>query len=196
MRNRMLLSGMLIFLLAGQTVYADDLKDAETLIKSKLDRVISSLQQKDLKPEERDRKIIDIVEPVFDFNIMAKLTLGKKYWPGMNKEKRKEFIGLFIERIKGSYLEKLNLFTNERIEYKPAVKEKKRVHVPTDLISKGNIISMLYKLYKAKDGKWYIYDVEIQGVSIIKTYKTQFDQVLGTGTIDDLLKKMRNPETG
>lgn len=173
---------------------ASDTGEAEKLIKSKLEEMFVVLQKTDQTEEERNSRVIEIIEPAFDFARMAKLTLGRKHWPGLAKEKKKQFTDLFVKRLKESYLGKLNLYTNERIVYKPPIQVKTRVHVPTELISKDNVIDILYKLYKTKDKKWLIYDLEIQGVSIIKTYKTQFDQVLRSGTIDDLLAKLENPE--
>ena len=94
-----------------------------------------------------------------------------------------------MERLKASYLEKLSLYSDEKIVYKATIKVGKKIRIPTDLISKGSKISMLYKLYKAKNG-WRIYDIEIQGVSIIRTYRSQFDQVLRKGTFNDLLLEL------
>ncbi|MBW1695001.1 MAG: ABC transporter substrate-binding protein, partial [Deltaproteobacteria bacterium] len=73
------------------------------------------------------------------------------------------------------------------------VQVKNKIHIPTGLVSKDNSISMLYKFYKSNYG-WKIYDVEIQGVSIVSTYRAQFKEVLGNGTIDDLLLKLEKPE--
>ena len=189
-----LLYGILFLLIMSPFAVASDTDEAEKLIKSKLEGMFVVLQKTDQTAEERNSRVIEIIEPAFDFERMAKLTLGRKHWPGLAKEKKKQFTDLFVKRLKESYLGKLNLYTNERIVYKPPIQVKTRVHVPTELISKDNVIDILYKLYKTKDKKWLIYDLEIQGVSIIKTYKTQFDQVLRSGTIDDLLAKLENPE--
>ncbi len=190
---KILTPAILFFLLLSNTVLADDLKDAETLIKSKLDAVISVLHQKELSQQVRDKKVIDIVSPAFDFSLMAKLSLGKKHWRGLVQDKKDRFTELFIEQLKTSYLEKLTLYTDETIEYKPSIKIKAKIHVSTELVSKDNRIAMLYKLYKSKTG-WKIYDLEIQGVSIISTYRSQFNQVLAKGTIDDVLKKLEKKE--
>jgi phospholipid transport system substrate-binding protein len=72
------------------------------------------------------------------------------------------------------------------------VSDNKKVHVPTQLISKGNKISMLYKLYPSSNS-WKIYDVEIEGVSIIRSYRSQFTEILQKGTFDELLQKMQEP---
>ncbi len=95
--------------------------------------------------------------------------------------------------MKESYLEKISLYTDERIVFHESVQVKRKVHIATDLISKDNKISMLYKFYKSKHG-WRIYDLEIEGISLIVTYRSQFDQVLNEGTVDDLIIKLEKSE--
>ena len=188
-----LLYAVLSLLILSQTVMADDISSAEKVLKSKLDAVFVVLQKNDLEQETKNNEIIEIVTPMFAFSLMAKLSLGKKYWSGLTKEYKKKYTDLFVKRLKESYLEKLNLYTNEIIVYRAPVQVKKKIHIPTELISKDNKIDMLYKLYKSKHS-WKIYDIEIQGVSIISTYRSQFAEVMSTGTIDDLLLKLEKQE--
>jgi len=190
-----LLYAVLSLLILSQTVIADDKSADEEILKSKLEAVISVLQKKELELEAKKKEIDEIVTPIFDFSLMAKLTLGRKFWPGLAKEKKERFTELFIKRLKGTYLGKLtrDTYTDEKIVYNAPIQVKKRIHIPTELISKENKISMLYKLYKSKQN-WKIYDIEIEGVSIITTYRSQFNEVLSSGTIDDLLKKLEEPE--
>jgi len=124
---------------------------------------------------------------------MAKLSLGRKYWPGVVNEKRQRFTELFTKRLKESYLDDLTLYTDEKVVFKTPVQVKRKIKIPTELVSKDNKISMLYKFHKSKHS-WLIYDIEVQGVSIISTYRSQFDQVLSKGTIDELLLKLENQE--
>jgi len=180
-------------LIFSQAAVADDKKDAEEVLKGKLEQVISVLEKKELNEEIKKKKIVGIVTPMFNFSLMSKLTLGKKHWPGFTKEQKERFTELFTKRLKDSYLDKMLLYTDEKIEYKASVQVGKKVHIPTLLKSKDNKISMLYKLYKSKKG-WRIYDIEIQGVSLISTYRSQFDEILRKKTIDDLLAKLEKPE--
>jgi len=179
-------------LLLSQVVTADDKSVAEEFIKSKLDAVFSVLQKKDLSQQAKNSEVEKIVTPMFDFDLMGKLSLGKKYWPDLSPEQREKFTELFVERLRQSYLDKLKAYTDEKIIYESPVAVKKKVHVPTQLISKGKKISMLYKLYSSNNS-WKIYDVEIEGVSIIRSYRSQFNEILQKGTFDDLLQKMQKP---
>ena len=129
---------------------------------------------------------------MFDFELMAKLSLGRKYWPDLSKEKRERFTELFVNRLRQSYLNKLTAYTDETVVYEPPLKVDAKIHIPTYLVSKGNKIGMLYKFYQSS-GQWKIYDIEIQGVSIIRSYQSQFKEILQNSTFDDLLLKMEKP---
>jgi phospholipid transport system substrate-binding protein len=174
-------------------VVADDKTDAEKLLKGKLESVIMVLEKKDIDEQLKKEKIVEIVEPVFNFSLMSRLTLGKKHWPRLTKDQQKKFVTLFTKRLKDSYLDKMLLYSDEKIKYKAPVQIKKKVHIPTILVSEDNKIDMLYKLYKSKQG-WKIYDIEIQGVSLISTYRSQFDEILRKKTVEDLLAKLEKPE--
>jgi len=188
-----LLYAVLSLLILSQTVIADDKGAAEEALKSKLEAVLLVLQKTEVEHEAKKKEIIEIVSPIFDFSLMAKLTLGRKFWPGLAKEKKERFTELFVKRLKESYLKNLTRYTNARIVYNAPIQVKNKIYVPTELISKDNKISMLYKLYKSKHN-WKIYDIEIEGVSIVITYRSQCNQVLSSGTIDDLLTKLKEQE--
>ena len=182
----------LCMLFFSEPLIADDKSDAEAIVKSKLDAVFAVLQKDDLDQQGKTQEINAIVTPMFDFDLMAKLTLGKKHWPGLPREKKEKFTELYIELLKTSYLDKLALYTDEKVLFEPPAQVKKKVHIPTLLISKDRKTSILYKLYKPTDD-WKVYDLEIQGVSIIRSYRSQFSETLKNGTIDDLLLKMERP---
>lgn len=179
-------------LLSYTPVMADELEEVEVFLKEKLSATTILLQNKDLPIEEKKEKVVGIVRDAFDFPLMAKLTLGRKYWPDLSIEKKKRFTVLFVHRLQSSYIDKLDLYKDEEVTINKPVQVKRKIHVLTKLISGTKKIDMLYKLYKSKKRGWLIYDVEIQGVSLITTYRSQFNEVLRTGTIDDLFMKLEN----
>jgi phospholipid transport system substrate-binding protein len=187
-----LLYAVFSFLLLNPAIAADEKATAEEFLKSNLDAVFTVLQKKDLPQQAKDSEVAGIVTPMFDFQLMAKLSLGRQYWPDLSKEKREKFTELFVNRLRQSYLSKITAYTDETVIYEPPVKVNGKVHIPTHLVSKGNKISMLYKCYQSS-GQWRIYDLEIQGVSIIRSYQAQFKEILRNGTFDDLLLKMEKP---
>ena len=184
---------VLAFLLMSQVAWSDDKSAAKELLETKIEAALAVLQKKDLGQQEKNKEVVKIVEPIFDYDLMAKLTLGRKYWPGLSEKNRKEFTDLFVERLKGTYVDKLSLYTDEKVVYETPVQKGIKIQIPTSVVSKNNKIAMMYKLYKSSDG-WKIYDIEIEGVSLISTYRSQFYDILNKGTIDDLLSKLKNPE--
>ena len=177
--------------MACQSVIAENSLSADELLKKNLTAVFAVFQNKDLDQETKNNNIIDIVNPMFDFSLMAKLTLGRKYWPDLTPERKERFTQLFIKRLRATYLDRLALYTDEKVLYEPPVEVKQKVHIPTYLISKDKKISIIYKFYKSKS-TWKIYDLEIQGVSLVRSYRSQFYEILKSGTFDDLLTKLES----
>lgn len=173
-------------------VLAESQNDAADFLKAKLAAVFSVLEKNDLEKQAKSEAIVEIVTPMFDFPLMARLSLGREHWTGLTDENKDRFTELFIKRLRQSYLNRLTAYTDEKIVYGSAVKVNAKIHIPTDLVSKGKKISMLYKFYASKSG-WRIYDIEIQGVSIIRSYRSQFAEILKNGTFDDLLEKLEKP---
>lgn len=187
---RYLLSAILcVFLFTGVGL-CDDTGDVKALLTSNVDAVVELLQDKALDKPKRNEQIIAIITPLFDFNTMAKLSLGKKHWPALNEEQQDQFSDLFIQRLQGSYLDKLDIYTDEKVVYGEPVTNGTKIHMPTTLISNDSQIEMLYKFYRNSEG-WKVYDVEIGGVSVIQTYRSQFDGVLQEGSVNDLLEKLK-----
>jgi phospholipid transport system substrate-binding protein len=188
-----ILYALLCALILSQPALADEKSDVESMLKAKVDAVIAVLQNKTLEQHEKIKITTEIVEPMFDFPLMAKLALGKKHWYAAPKEKQDRFTDLFVKLLKDSYLEKLNLYTDETITFKQPEMVDNRIQIASELVSTNNRISMLYKFYKSEKN-WKIYDIEIADVSLIKSYRTQFDSKLNTETIDDLIAEMEKPK--
>ncbi|HEY5648046.1 MAG TPA: ABC transporter substrate-binding protein [Nitrospiria bacterium] len=185
--------GLAVVFSAGP-VFADDLGDVDKMMKEKVNAVISILRDKDSDQDLRKQEIITIVESAFDFNLMARLSLGKTHWSELKTPaEREKYTTLFVRRIQDSYLDKMNLYSDEIVKFEPAMMQGKRIQLQTHLVSDSNNISILYKLYQSKKG-WRVYDLEIQGVSFVQTYRKQFEGVLNTGTVQDLIKKLENPD--
>jgi phospholipid transport system substrate-binding protein len=193
MTMRRILCIAVVMLLISQVGWSDDRNAAKELLVTNIESALSTLQRKDLVQQEKNKQVTAIVEPLFDFNLMAKLALGRKYWPELSEKNREKFVDLFVARLKATYVDKLSLYTNERVIYGSPVQNGRKIQIPTKVISKSKNYSMLYKLYKSPKG-YKIYDIEIEGVSLISTYRSQFYDILRKGTIDDLLLKLEKPE--
>ena len=185
---------LLAMLLMCQSVWADDISDVENIIKPAVYNVVFVLKQKEMDKPDKNQKIRDIINPLFDFQIMAKYSLGSKYWKAISTEDQDVYSNLFIERMKESYIEKMYMYTDEEVEFEEAEVLKKRINIMTHFVSSDNNIDLLYKFYESKTEGWKVYDVEIEGVSIIQTYRSQFDSIMKKGTIKDLIEKLKVAE--
>jgi len=170
----------------------DDKAYVKNKIKETTDKVLKILKQKNLSEKEKKDKIFKIVNPLFDFNIMARLTLPKSVWKKMTPDQKKKFIELFKKRIRMVYLDRVTLKDVKADFKEPIQKSKRIIFVPAVFSSEGKDYSTVFKLWKSPKG-WKIYDVDVEGVSIVRTYRSQFNEILKKGTIEDLLKKL---ETG
>jgi phospholipid transport system substrate-binding protein len=162
----------------------------EALLRITLERTLSVLKDKDLSLAEKEERINKIVNPVFDFDLMSFLTLGKAQWSKMTPEQRTRFTDLFVAHLKDSYRDKLAMYSDQALVYKPATREGTKIQIPTELVDKDQTVSIVYKMYEKPEQGWKLYDIEVQGVSLVKTYRSQFSEILTKGTIQDLLDKL------
>ena len=182
---------LLFFLLLSQVVVADVETEAEKTLKLSIGKVFTVLLDKEMTLDQKKSKVIDITNTTFNYPLMAKLSLGKANWSEFNAKQKVEFTSLFTELFQRFYVDKLDLFSNEEVVFQPAnAVQEKKVQIPTILLSKGKKYSILYKMSNTKDG-WKIYDVIIEGVSLIHTYRSQYNHILEKGGVEDLLTKMR-----
>jgi len=183
---------LLSVLVFSQSLVANEEKDLETLFVKKLDEVILVVKNKSLLSETRNDKIITLLTPMFDFNLMAKLSLGKKAWKKLSKEDRVKFVELYVERMKKSYASKIDSYENEKVEILKTIKKKNRISIFTNIKASEKNVDVIYKYYKPKKPKvdkdtWLIYDVEVLGISILKADKAQFKEFLRTKSINELM---------
>ena len=182
---------LLFFLLLSQVVVADVETEAEKTLKLSIGKVFTVLLDKEMTMDQKKSKVVDITNTTFNYPLMAKLSLGKANWSEFNAKQRVEFTSLFTELFQRFYVDKLDLFSNEEVVFQPAnAVQEKKVQIPTILLSKGKKYSILYKMSNTKDG-WKIYDVIIEGVSLIHTYRSQYNHILEKSGVEDLLTKMR-----
>jgi len=183
----------ILAILLVTNIYALSIEENNIAVtmKTKIDTVTDLLQNKTLTQENKTKQIFDMFDPVFDYPLMSRLTLGKK-WKKLSREQKKEFEQLFTAKLKQSYVDKLDLYTDEKVVIKETKKVKKtRIQLYTQLVGKDENYDIVYKFHKSKRQKdWLIYDVEIIGVSIMQTYRKQFAGILKTDSFDILLEKL------
>lgn len=185
---------LLSFLVAcmAQNAAANEQVQLQNRFLKKIDEVVLIVEDKQLSKDARNRKIVKALTPMFDFELMAKLSLGN-VWRELSAENAKKFVDLYVERMKNSYSAKIDTYEGEKVQVKKIEQPKAdRIAFVTDLTGKENKLEIVYKFYKPKTkmpGKdeWLIYDVEILGVSILKTDRAQFREFLQTKSINQLM---------
>lgn len=173
-------------------VHASEVTDK---VKFTIDEIVGVLKDQSFKEfekrSERRARILSIIKELFDFEEMAKLSLGR-YWGKMTESEKKEFVPLFIDYLELSYIAKVEKYEGEEILYTDETIDEDRAVVKTKIITRqGTDIPIHYRLLK-RDGNWMVYDVVIEGVSMVSNYRTQFDKILRTSSHEDFLEKMRS----
>lgn len=174
-----------------------EVKYLHDLVNTKITYITNVLNDANISKAEKDQKILAVAEEMIDFDIMAKLSLGKEAWVDMNSSQRTTFVPLFADHIKNSYIEKLYLYNGQEVRIDPAVQTKSnRIQVPSFIIGADSTTEVLYKFYRNKARKWFIYDINLAGVSVVKANQTQFAEYLKTATPAQLIEKLRNNRNG
>ncbi len=187
------LIALLCLLWLAFPVMADQKDTVANLLKEKTEAVLKVLEEKNVDEQVIKNRIMDIVGPIIDFKLMAKLTLGKTNWGKLNKSQQKEFVDLFVARLEKSYSERSSMYCCVKVDYKPAFVRRNKIYVPILVETNDKPLEMLYKFYSSSDG-WKVYDVEVNGLSLVKSYQGQFSEVLKTGTAEDLLTELKKTD--
>jgi phospholipid transport system substrate-binding protein len=162
------------------------------LLREKTEAVLTVLQKNDIDAQAKKSLVMNIVGPIFDFQLIAKLSLGKSNWGKLSEKQQKDFVDLLVKRLQNSILDKSELFYSMEISFKPAIAHGNKVYVPINVVTKDTPLEMIYKFYSSGEG-WKSYDVEVNGVSLVKSYQAQFSEILKSGNAEYLLASLRKP---
>jgi phospholipid transport system substrate-binding protein len=162
-------------------------------VKETISQVIKILEDPDLKKpakaEERRSTLEKVIAARFNYDEMAKRALGAE-WGKLSDKDRQEFVDLFRRLLSASYAEKIEGYTGEEVHYLSERKEDKYAEVRTKLISGKAEIPLDYRMVSNSDD-WRVYDVVVDGVSLVNNYRGQFTKILRTSSYADLVEKLR-----
>jgi phospholipid transport system substrate-binding protein len=145
------------------------------------------------KAQDRRVAIRKEAQVVFDFGETAKRALGR-HWQGLAEKDRQEFTSLFTDLIERAYISKIEKYSGERIAYAGESVEGGLATVRTRFVTKqGTEIPVDYRMQQRGD-RWLVYDVSVEGVSLINNYRTQFDKIIQTSSYAELVRKMKAAE--
>ena len=163
-------------------------------LRSNVDRVLKLVADPGLKGADRakDRRtaVRRVADDFFAFDETAKRSLGR-HWQGRTPAEQREFVQVFADLLERSYLTKIELYGGEKIQYVGESIDGDQAIVKTKIFTKQESeIPVDYRMLKRAD-KWLVYDVVIEGVSLISNYRTQFNKIIQTTSYQELVKKIK-----
>jgi phospholipid transport system substrate-binding protein len=192
--------GWTMFLLSAVWLSALGLATAgepTDLVRQITDQVLKILEdpqfQAPNRHAERQERLHKIAEQVFDWQEMARRALAV-YWRERTPQEQQEFVRLFRDLVEGTYINRLESAIQEKreIQYVGEQMDGSRATVKTNVVTRRNQqVPIEYRLQKA-DGRWLIYDVLVEGISLVNNYRSQFNRIITSSSYNDLVQKMKN----
>ena len=168
------------------------------VVRATLTAVFHILEDPNLKDPAklmpRRRKLEEVIAERFDYSEMSKRALAA-HWTPLTTEQRKEFVDLFKSFLSDRYAGKIEGYSGEKVQYLSERLEGQYAEVRTKLVSSKVDIPMDYRLIN-KGGRWYAYDIIVDGVSLVKNYRSQFDKIIRSGSYEELTTRLRNRSVG
>jgi phospholipid transport system substrate-binding protein len=183
---------LLLFFAVPSLVIAGEPTDR---IKVASDRIIAIVFDNSLKTPEmkskRDQMVFEIVDGLFDWEEFSRRTLAQ-HWSKRTENEKKEFISLFMQLVERTYMAKAGQYSGGKVAFLDEKIEGDYCSVSTQVLTSSDTqISVEYRMIK-KDGVWWVYDVYIEGVSLVNNYRSQFNDILVRSSFEDLLKRLND----
>lgn len=182
---------LIVFLILPLSLYAGV---PQNTVEGHVNKVLNVLRDPAMKGESakkaKKEKVRAISEKMFDFTELSKRTLGMN-WKNLNPDQQKEFIELYKDILEDVYMNRITSYTDEKVAFqKEIMLSDDMAEVQSNIITKKAEIPIYYRVI-LKDGEWRVYDVIIEGVSLIKNYRSQFREILANKSPEELLKTLR-----
>jgi len=166
-------------------------------LRGAVDRVLKTLDDPSLKGADKvaDRRsaVRKIANEIFDFGEIAKRSMAR-HWQPLSEAQRTEFVGLFADLLERSYISKIETYGGEKIQYSAEKIDGDYATVSTRIVTKnGTEVPVDYRMTKRGD-RWLVYDVSIEGVSLVSSYRTQFNKIIQTSSYNELVSKLKNKQ--
>jgi len=195
MKTSYFLKSMLIFFLVFGMTLPGLAGEPTDQIKQTTDKILSIITNPALKPSsktaEREKLIRQAVDERFDWEEMARRALAT-HWAKRTLEERKEFVRLFADLLERTYKKKVEDYSGEKVLYEGETKDGDYATVKVKIVSKKNKdIPVEYRL-KKEGNDWFVYDVSIEGVSLVNNYRTQFNSIIVQSSYENLIKRLRD----
>lgn len=168
--------------------------EATDRVKATTDLLLEIVTNHELDPpemaEKRNHMIRDAVDMVFDWEAFSLRAMGR-HWRKLNKEEKKEFIFLFGRLLERTYMDKTRQYSGEKIRFVGEKTDEKYGTVDSIVTTKnGSEAEVKYSVIKKNDD-WFVYDVYVEGVSLVNNYRVQFNRIMIKSSIDELLQRLK-----
>jgi len=167
--------------------------EATEAMKATIGEVLRILADKDLKQpskaNERRQLLEKVVGERFDYPEMSRRSLGAP-WANLAEKDKQEFISLFQTLLVNTYADKIESYSGEGVQYVNERNEKEYAEVRTKVLTGKTEIPLDYRLLH-KGSDWRVYDVVVDGVSLVNNYRGQFSKILRNGSYTDLVEQLR-----
>jgi phospholipid transport system substrate-binding protein len=165
-------------------------------LKQHVDEVIRAMDDPSLKgkPAPRRAAVRKISEEIFDYQETARRALGQ-HWNARTPEEQREFVQLFADLLDRAYFSKIDRYQGEKVRYGAETVNGDEAMVKTTILTRagGSEVPVDYRLHLA-GGRWLVSDVNIEGVSLVSNYRTQFNKIVQTESYASLVQKLRAKE--
>jgi phospholipid transport system substrate-binding protein len=163
-------------------------------IQTQVNRVLEVLRDPALKAESaretKEKKVWVIIDGVFDYTELSKRTLAQ-HWKRFSADQQEEFIRLFGKLLGTVYMDRIMAYKDEKVVFgKVSQLSDKTAEVQSDVVRSSKSIPIHYRMI-LENGEWKVYDVVIEGVSMVQNYRSQFREILTNKSPEDLLKILR-----
>lgn len=164
-------------------------------LKRHVDEVVRSLEDPTLKaaPAQRRATVRKISERIFDYKETARRALGR-HWAARTPQEQEEFVGLFADLLDRAYFARIDQYQGEKVRYTDETIDGTEAVVKTVIVTtRGSEVPVDYRM-RLTGGRWLVYDVNIEGVSLVANYRTQFNKIVQTESYENLVQKLRARE--
>lgn len=179
---------MLFGLMMTLAAVAPAADNATESVRASVDAIIAILKDTTLEKPAKREKIRVVIAERFDFRAMSQRTLATN-WKKASKEEQVQFVTLFGELIQNTYIGRVEAYTDETVEYPGEKITNDRAVVDTRIVTASAEIPVSYKLY-LRNERWMVYDVYIEGVSLISNYRNSYQEIVKKEGFSGLLTKM------
>lgn len=182
---------ILLFLICSIS-FGIELKSIDETLKSDFKKALNIMADSKISKEQKPLELFKLFDAYFDYSLMARLSLSKLY-KTLNKAEQDEFIKLFVANLKTSFTQKLGYYSDQEIEFvKGELTNKNRYNVHAIIKNKSENYSLIFKFHPANGSDYLIYDVDILGVSIIQSYRSQFSDLSQSAGFNEITKRLQS----